>query len=87
MIPQLLPYYWAKLGMILCHIARGKIMTDKFHCSKTPEKFRYGRTPEKTIFERVGLFIIGVFLVLFAIEVVETETMAESLSAFHWFWH
>ena len=62
-------------------------MANKFHFSKTPEKFRYGRTPEKTIFERVGLFIIGVFLVLFAIEVVETETMAESLSAFHWFWH
>ena len=62
-------------------------MVKKFHFTKTPENFPYRRTPEKSLFERVGLFIVGVFLVLFAIEVVETETMAESLSAFHWIWH
>jgi len=62
-------------------------MVNKIHFGKTPKKFPYGRTPEKTLFERVGLFIIGMFLVLFAIELVETETMAENLSAFHWIWH
>ena len=62
-------------------------MVNKFHFSKTPKKFPYSRTPKKNLFERVGLFIIGVFLVLFAIELVETETMAESLSVFHWILH
>lgn len=62
-------------------------MANKFHCSKTPEKFRYAMTPEKSLFERVGLLIIGVFLVLFAIELLEKESMVESLSAFHWIWH
>jgi hypothetical protein len=73
--------------MILSRIEGGDIMVAKRHFSKTPEKYRFSRTPEQSPFERVGLFIIGVFLLLFAIELVETETMAESLSAFHWILH
>lgn len=48
---------------------------------------RFKNSPEKTPFERVGLFIIGGLLVLFALEYLETETMADSMSAFHWLWH
>lgn len=48
---------------------------------------RFKNSPEKTPFERVGLFIIGGLLVLFALEYLETETMAENMSAFHWLWH
>jgi len=62
-------------------------MVKQFHFIKTPEKSPFSRIPEKSPFERVGLFIVGVFFLLFVIEYVETETMAESLSVFHWIWH
>lgn len=62
-------------------------MVHKFPVNKTPEKFPFNRGPEKSLFERVGLFIIGVLLLLFAIEYLEKETMADSMSAFHWTWH
>ncbi|MDR4493690.1 MAG: hypothetical protein AB7P17_11440 [Nitrospirales bacterium] len=54
---------------------------------KIPKNHSFNRTPEKSLFERVGLFIIGVLFLLFAIEYVEKETMAENLSAFHWILH
>jgi len=59
-------------------IQRGEIMVNNGRFKKTQVKFS---------FERVGLLIIGVLLFLFAVEYLETETMAESLSAFHWLWH